>query len=38
MRMSFLGESRRVDTQKMRDVLGVKLKYPNPEVGIAASL
>jgi nucleoside-diphosphate-sugar epimerase len=38
MRMSFLGESRRVDTQKMRDVLGVKLKYPNPEDGIAASL
>lgn len=38
MRMSFLGESRRVDTQKMRDVLGVKLKYANPEAGIAASL
>ena len=38
MRMSFLGESRRVDTQKMRDILGVKLKYPNPEDGIAASL
>jgi nucleoside-diphosphate-sugar epimerase len=38
MRMSFLGESRRVDTQKMRDVLGVKLKFANPEDGIAASL
>lgn len=38
MRMSFLGESRRVDTSKMRDILGVKLKYPNPEDGIAASL
>lgn len=37
MRMSFLGESRRVDTTKMRDVLGVKLKYPNPEDGIAIS-
>jgi len=38
MRMSFLGESRHVDTQKMRDVLGVKLKYANPEAGITASL
>ena len=38
MRMSFLGESRRVDTQKMRDILGAKLKYANPEDGIAASL
>ncbi len=38
MRMSFLGESRRVDTQKMHEVLGVKLKYANPEAGIAASL
>jgi nucleoside-diphosphate-sugar epimerase len=38
MRMSFLGESRRVDTQKMRDVLGVTLKYANPEAGITASI
>ena len=38
MRMSFLGESRRVDTQKMRDILRAKLKYTNPEDGIAASL
>ena len=38
MRMSFLGESRRVDTQKMRDILGVTLKYANPEDGIAASI
>jgi nucleoside-diphosphate-sugar epimerase len=38
MRLSFIRESRRVSTQKMRDVLGVKLSYPNPEDGIAASL
>jgi nucleoside-diphosphate-sugar epimerase len=38
MRMSFLSESRCVDTQKMRDVLGVTLKYANPEDGIKASL
>lgn len=38
MRMSFLGESRRVDTQRMRDVLRVTLKYPNAEDGIRASL
>ena len=38
MRMSFLGESRRVDTQKMRDDLGVTLKYANPEAGIHASV
>ena len=38
LRLSFLRESRRVDTQKMRDVLGVTLRYPNPEEGIAASI
>ena len=38
MRMSFLKESRRVDTQKMRDVLGVTPKYENPEDGIRASI
>ena len=38
MRLSFLRESRRVDTQKMRDVLGVTLRYPNPEEGIRASI
>lgn len=38
MRMSFLQEQRRVDTSKMRDVLGVELAYPNPADGIAASL
>lgn len=37
MRMSFLGESRCVDTQKMRDILGVTLKYPKAEDGIRAS-
>jgi nucleoside-diphosphate-sugar epimerase len=38
MRLSFLKESRIVNTQKMRTVLGVKLRYPNPEQGIAASI
>lgn len=38
MRMSFLRESRRVSTQKMRDVLGVTPKYANAVDGIAASL
>ena len=38
MRLSFLSESRVVDTTKMRDVLGVTPKYGNPADGIAASL
>jgi len=38
MRLSFLKESRRVDTRKMRDVLGVTPRYANPEDGIRASL
>jgi len=38
MRLSFLKESRSVNTQKMHDVLGVKLRYPNPEDGIRASI
>ncbi|MDH3533333.1 MAG: SDR family NAD(P)-dependent oxidoreductase, partial [Gammaproteobacteria bacterium] len=38
MRMSFLRESRKVNTQKMRDVLGVTPKYANAEEGIRASL
>ncbi len=37
-RMSFLRESRIVDTSKMRDVLGVTPRYANPEEGIRASL
>lgn len=37
-RLSFLTESRRVDTTKMRDVLGVTPRYGNPEDGIRASL
>jgi len=37
-RMSFLTESRRVDTTKMRDALGVTPRYANPEDGIRASL
>jgi nucleoside-diphosphate-sugar epimerase len=38
MRLSFLKESRRIDTRKMRDVLGVTPRYANPEDGIRASL
>jgi len=37
-RMSFLAESRRIDTRKMRDVLGVIPRYANAEDGIRASL
>jgi nucleoside-diphosphate-sugar epimerase len=38
MRLSFLRESRVVDTTKMREVLGVAPKYANAADGIAASL
>ena len=37
-RMSFLSESRRIDTRKMNEVLGVKLNYAIAEDGIKASL
>ena len=37
-RLSFLGESRRVDTSRMRDVLGVTPRYADAEAGIRASL
>lgn len=37
-RLSFMSESRRVDTTKMRSVLGVVPRYANPEDGIRASL
>jgi nucleoside-diphosphate-sugar epimerase len=37
-RMSFLGESRRIDTRKMREVLGVIPRYGNAADGIRASL
>lgn len=37
-RLSFLTESRRVDTTKMREVLSVTPRYANPEHGIRASL
>lgn len=37
-RLSFMTESRRVDTTKMRSVLGVMPRYANPEDGIKASL
>ncbi len=38
MRLSFLGESRVVDTTRMREVLGVTLGYPDAAEGIRASL
>ena len=38
MRLSFLRESRIVDTKKMREVLGVTPKYADPADGIAAAL
>jgi len=38
MRLSFMADARRVDTTKMRDVLGVTPRYENPADGIAASL
>ena len=37
-RLSFLNESRRLDTQKMRTVLGVTPRFSNAEDGIRASL
>ena len=38
MRLSFLSESRVVDTTKMRETLGVTPRYSDPVDGIAASL
>ena len=38
MRLSFLRDQRRVDTTRMRQVLGVAPKYSNPVDGIRASL
>lgn len=38
MRLSFLRESRRIDTRKMREVMGVVPRYTNPVDGIRASL
>ena len=37
-RLAFMSDSRRVDTTKMRKVLGVTPRYANPEDGIRASL
>lgn len=37
-RLSFMSDSRRIDTTKMREVLGVRPRYANPEDGIHASL
>ena len=36
--LSFLGESRRVDTSRLRQELGFTPRYANPEQGIRASL
>ena len=36
--LSFIGESRRLDTKKMREALGVVPRYEDPEEGIRASL
>lgn len=38
LRLSFLRESRKIDTTKMREVLGVIPHYEDPEEGIRASL
>jgi nucleoside-diphosphate-sugar epimerase len=38
MRWSFLRESRRIDTRKMREVLGITPRYEDAADGIAASL
>lgn len=38
MRYSFLAESRRLDTRRLREALGVELAYDDPEEGIRASL
>lgn len=38
MRLSYLGESRRLDNRKMLGVLGVEPRYANAEDGIRASL
>ena len=37
-RLSFVRESRRLDTEKLRSVLGARLRYPNAQDGIRASL
>lgn len=37
-RLSFLQESRRLDTRRMHEVLGVRLRYADAEEGIRASL
>lgn len=37
-RLSFLQESRKLDTRKMHEVLGVRARYSNTEEGIRASL
>ena len=37
-RLSFLSESRRIDTRRMREALGIMPRYANAEDGIRASL
>lgn len=36
--LAYLVESRRIDNRRMREVLGVRLAYPDLDAGIAASL
>jgi hypothetical protein len=36
--LQFLGETRRVDNTRMREVLRAPLRYPDMRAGIAASL
>jgi hypothetical protein len=38
MRYSFLAESRRLDTRRLRQALAVELAYDDPAAGIRASL
>ncbi|MEM7280140.1 MAG: NAD-dependent epimerase/dehydratase family protein [Pseudomonadota bacterium] len=38
MRLSFAAESRRINNQRLRDLLGGVLLYPNLEIGVAKSL
>ncbi|MEJ2509609.1 MAG: SDR family oxidoreductase [Gammaproteobacteria bacterium] len=36
--LSYLNESRRLDTRRLREVLGITLRYPDLAAGLAASL
>jgi hypothetical protein len=36
--LAFIGEARRVENRRMREVLGVQLAYPSMVAGVTASL